>query len=61
MNYLNWNNFVANVLGELTSWNKVDREVAREFNLIVRAGDDICGVNSTIDTGMLEIDEFLRF
>ena len=31
----------------LQAGRRVDREVAAEFNLIVRAGNDYCGVNIT--------------
>ena len=40
-------------LGIIKAGRSVDREVSAEYNLIVRAGNDYCGVNRTgEDTGM---------
>ena len=33
--------------GILRAGRSVDREVAAEYNLIIRAGNDYCGVNKT--------------
>ena len=34
----------------------MDREVSAEYNLVVRAGNDYCGVNGTGDDNGMEID-----
>ena len=34
----------------------MDREVSAEYNLVVRAGNDYCGVNRTGDDNGMEID-----
>jgi hypothetical protein len=43
------------ILGEIRSAKFVDRDVdgGNEINVIVRAGDENCGVNSTGDIGEL--------
>ena len=44
--------FLMISLGILQAGLSVDRETAAEYNLIVRAGHDYCGVNRTgIDIG----------
>ena len=44
--------FTIVLLGTLLAGRSVDRENAAEYNLVVRAGNDYCGVNRTgIDTG----------
>ncbi len=46
-----------NILGEIRSAKFVDRDVdgGNEINVIVRAGDENCGVNTTGDIGELYI------
>ena len=56
-------NFITTFLGEIKSRKFVDREGtgSSEFNLVVRAGNDFCGVNSTDPKGMLHICIFLHY